>query len=113
MVKGAEPLFTAGLSAATGSAMPWPIYLTLLPVIAGVGMASVGELSFSVLSLAAAMTANASAASRSVLGKKFMSREREVSPCGVVGTARVVTINRITTTCEMPRLLPLVPSRSA
>lgn len=55
--------------------MPWPVYLTLLPVIGGVGMASVGEISFSFLAFAAAMTSNISAASRSVLGKKYMASE--------------------------------------
>lgn len=77
-MKAAEPLFTATLSFLTGSAMPWPVYLTLLPVIGGVAMASFGEISFSLLAFAAAMTSNASAASRSVLGKKFMARKDKV-----------------------------------
>ena len=78
VVKGAEPLFTSALSVLTGSQMPWPVYLTLLPIIGGVGMASAGELSFSAVAFAAAMTSNACAASRSVLGKMFMAREEEV-----------------------------------
>lgn len=59
--------------------MPWPVYLTLLPVIGGVAMASAGEISFSILAFSAAMTSNASAASRSVLGKMYMAKEKEVS----------------------------------
>lgn len=78
IIKGAEPLFTATLSFLTGSAMPWPIYLTLLPVMGGVAMASVGEISFSLLAFAAAMMSNASAASRSVLGKKFLAKVDKV-----------------------------------
>ncbi|CAN0350223.1 unnamed protein product, partial [Laminaria digitata] len=76
-VQGAEPLFTSGLSFLAGSAMPWPVYLTLVPVIGGVAMASAGEISFSVLAFAAAMTSNASAASRSVLGKMYMAKEEQ------------------------------------
>ncbi|CAM9647432.1 unnamed protein product [Ectocarpus sp. 4 AP-2014] len=77
IVKGAEPLFTSGLSFLAGSAMPWQVYTTLLPVVGGVAMASAGEVSFSALAFGAAMTSNASAASRSVLGKIFMAKEKE------------------------------------
>lgn len=87
-MKGAEPLFTSGLSFLAGSAMPWQVYTTLLPVIGGVAMASAGEISFSALAFGAAMTSNASAASRSVLGKLFMAKEKEVrasyAPCACV-----------------------------
>ncbi|CAM9915583.1 unnamed protein product, partial [Discosporangium mesarthrocarpum] len=72
VIKGAEPLFTAVLSFLMGGAMAWPVYLTLLPVIAGVGMASVGEISFTWMAFGAAMCSNASAASRSVLGKRLL-----------------------------------------
>ncbi|CAM9466781.1 unnamed protein product, partial [Scytosiphon promiscuus] len=77
IVKGAEPLFTSFLSFLAGSAMPWQVYTTLLPVIGGVAMASAGEISFSFLAFGAAMTSNASAASRSVLGKLFMAKEKQ------------------------------------
>lgn len=41
-------------------------------------MASVGEISFSLVAFGAAMTSNASAASRSVLGKKFLASTNKV-----------------------------------
>ena len=50
-------------------------------MVGGVAMASVGEISFSALAFGAAMTSNASAASRSVLGKLFMAKEKEVCVC--------------------------------
>ncbi|KAG5178423.1 triosephosphate/phosphate translocator [Tribonema minus] len=77
IVKAAEPLFTAALSAALlGQVLAWPVYLTLLPVVAGVAVASLQELSFSATALAAAMCSNTFAATRSVIGKRAMGRDK-------------------------------------
>jgi solute carrier family 35 protein E1 len=70
VVKAAEPMFTAALSALVlNQWLPSPVYATLLPVIGGVAIASANELTFSPLALAAAMTSNFCAGLRSVLGK--------------------------------------------
>ncbi|CAM9301390.1 unnamed protein product, partial [Hapterophycus canaliculatus] len=84
-LKGAAPVamahtmahLAAVVSIGAGAVGFVQVYTTLLPVIGGVAMASAGEISFSFLAFGAAMTSNASAASRSVLGKLFMAKEKE------------------------------------
>jgi solute carrier family 35, member E1 len=77
IVKAAEPLFTAGLSALIlGQVMAWPVYLTLIPVVAGVALASLQELSFSATAFVAAMCSNTCAATRSVIGKRAMGKDK-------------------------------------
>merc|ERR1719469_664393 len=74
IVKASEPVVTCGLNALLlGQVLPLPVYLTLLPIIGGVAIASMKELSFTFLALAAAMLSNVSSAARSVLSKKTMS----------------------------------------
>ena len=74
IVKASEPVVTCGLNALLlGQVLPLPVYLTLLPIIGGVAIASMKELSFTVLALASAMLSNVSSAARGVLSKKTMS----------------------------------------
>merc|ERR1740124_600656 len=73
IVKASEPVVTCALNALLlGQVLPLPVYLPLLPIIGGVAVASMKELSFTVLALAAAMLSNVSSAARSVLSKKTM-----------------------------------------
>jgi len=74
IVKASEPVVTCGLNALLlGQILPIPVYLTLLPIIGGVAIASMKELSFTYLALASAMLSNVSSAARSVLSKKTMA----------------------------------------
>jgi solute carrier family 35 protein E1 len=74
IVKASEPVVTCALNALLlGQVLPLPVYLTLLPIIGGVAIASMKELSFTVLALCAAMLSNVSSAARGVLSKKTMS----------------------------------------
>jgi solute carrier family 35 protein E1 len=74
IVKASEPVVTCGLNALLlGQILPLPVYLTLLPIIGGVAIASMKELSFTFLALASAMLSNVSSAARGVLSKKTMS----------------------------------------
>lgn len=74
IVKASEPVVTCGLNALLlGQILPIPVYLTLLPIIGGVAIASMKELSFTFLALASAMLSNVSSAARSVLSKKTMA----------------------------------------
>jgi solute carrier family 35 protein E1 len=59
-----------------GQVLPLPVYLTLLPIIGGVAIASMKELSFTVLALASAMLSNVSSSARGVLSKKTMSGKK-------------------------------------
>ena len=56
---------SAGLSAVfLKSFLPWQVSMTLLPVMGGVALASLNELSFSWLSFISAMVSNVASASR-------------------------------------------------
>lgn len=75
IVKASEPAVSAILSAVVLKAfLPIPVYLTLLPVMAGVGLASVSELSFTWKSFNYAMMSNIASASRGIVGKDAMTK---------------------------------------
>ena len=77
IVKASEPVVTCGLNYAfLGEVLPMSVYLTLLPIIGGVAIASMKELSFTVLALASAMLSNVSSSARGVLSKKTMSGKK-------------------------------------
>jgi len=74
IVKASEPVVTCLLNfLLLGEKLPALVYATLLPIIGGVAIASMKELSFTVLALASAMLSNVSSAARGVLSKKTMS----------------------------------------
>ena len=74
IVKASEPVVTCGLNALLlGEILPAQVYATLIPIIGGVAIASMKELSFTWLALGAAMLSNVSSAARGVLSKKTMS----------------------------------------
>jgi solute carrier family 35 protein E1 len=73
VVKAAEPLFAAGLSAVVmKQTFSTSVYLSLLPIIIGIAMASITELNFSWYSLITAMLSNLCYQSRIVLAKGEM-----------------------------------------
>ena len=77
IVKASEPVVTCVMNALLlGQVLPLPVYATLIPIIGGVGIASMKELSFTWLALAAAMLSNVSSAARGVLSKKTMSGKK-------------------------------------
>jgi solute carrier family 35 protein E1 len=74
IVKASEPVVTCAFNALLlGETFNLQVYLTLLPIIGGVAIASLKELSFTWLALASAMLSNISSAARGVLSKKTMS----------------------------------------
>jgi len=74
-VKAAEPVFTCVLSYfVLGTVYKWPVYASLIPIIAGVSLASLKELSFTLKALYGAVTSNVAFASRAVLSKATMSK---------------------------------------
>lgn len=77
IVKASEPVVTCALNAILlGQILPAPVYATLIPIISGVAIASMKELSFTWLALASAMLSNVSSAARGVLSKKTMSGKK-------------------------------------
>jgi len=73
IVKASEPVVSAALSAVLLGAIYHPItYLTLLPIVGGVALASLKELSFTWVGFIAAMGSNLSSALRGILAKKTM-----------------------------------------
>jgi solute carrier family 35 protein E1 len=77
IVKASEPVVTCALNAALlGQILPMSVYATLLPIIGGVAIASLKELSFTWLALGSAMLSNVSSAARGVLSKKTMSGKK-------------------------------------
>eukprot|EP01038_Epipyxis_sp_PR26KG_P011417 gene11417-15300_t len=75
IVKAAEPAVSAAMSALfLNSYLPLPVYLSLIPVMGGVAMASLTELSFSWLSFIGAMVSNFASAGRGIVGKKSMNK---------------------------------------
>merc|ERR1719198_2225879 len=74
-VKAAEPVFTCVLSYfVLGTVFKWPVYASLLPIVGGVSLASLKELSFTYKSLYCALTSNIAFASRAVLSKATMDK---------------------------------------
>jgi len=77
IVKASEPVVTCALNfLILGQVLPMNVYLTLLPIIGGVALASLKELSFTFLALGAALLSNVSSAARGVLSKKTMSGKK-------------------------------------
>ena len=75
IVKAAEPAVSAALSAVfLNSFLPLPVYLSLIPVMGGVALASLTELNFTWLSFIAAMVSNIASAARGIVGKQSMSK---------------------------------------
>lgn len=92
VVKAAEPLFSAILSAIVmKSKLSIESYLSLVPIVVGVAVASVKEFSFSWVSLGAAMASNFFYQLRMVLSKQSLS-ESESTKLSAGNAFRVVTL---------------------
>lgn len=75
IVKASEPVVSAALSAIfLKQYFALPVYLSLLPVIGGVGLASLKELSFTWLAFSTAMLSNVASAGRGILSKGLMGK---------------------------------------
>ncbi|GAB4827000.1 hypothetical protein Ancab_033880 [Ancistrocladus abbreviatus] len=73
-VKALEPFFNAAASQfILGQPIPWTLWLSLAPVVIGVSMASMTELSFNWTGFISAMISNISFTYRSIYSKKAMT----------------------------------------
>ena len=91
IIKAAEPIFSAVLSASIyGDYSPTSVYITLIPIVLGVAVASVKELSFTWIGFLAGMASNFFYQLRIVLSKKELTNEsNSLSPANFF---RVLTI---------------------
>jgi len=89
-VKTLEPVFSAlGVYLVSGTVYPLPVYLSLIPVIGGVALASATELSFTWLGFLTAMSSNVAFAARAIFSKKLMS---EMSPLNLYNYVTIVAL---------------------
>ncbi len=92
VIKSAEPLFTAILSIVVmKSILSNSVYLSLLPIVFGVGLASAKELSFSWFGFSAAMLSNFFYQLRMVLSKVSLTGTDD-KKLSASNTFRVITI---------------------
>jgi len=111
IIKASEPVVSAALSAAMLGAFYSPItYLTLLPIVGGVALASLGELSFTWVGFIAAMVSNLSSAMRGILAKKTMGggvgeNMTEANLYGVLTILAFIFMVPISLALEPPKLV--------
>ena len=94
IVKAAEPAVSAALSAVfLNSFLPIPVYLTLLPVMGGVALASLSELTFTWLSFGSAMVSNVASASRGIVGKLLMGKSsgKNMNAANIYGVMTILS----------------------
>jgi solute carrier family 35 protein E1 len=73
VLKATEPVWTVLLSAVFfREFLPWQIYASLIPIVGGVGLASLKEVSFSWLSFIAGTGSAVTSASKAILSKKVL-----------------------------------------
>lgn len=91
VVKALEPVVAAILSAwITKKVFPISVYVSLIPIVLGVGIASAKELSFTWLGFISAMTSNVFYQLRIVLAKEEI--ENESSKLSAANLFRVISI---------------------
>ncbi len=96
IVKAAEPAVSALFAAVfQKSFMALPVYLSLIPVMGGVAIASATELSFTWLSFIAAMISNVASATRGIFGKSALGnipQEKKLNAANLYGVMNIMAI---------------------
>jgi solute carrier family 35 protein E1 len=72
IVKATEPVWSALILAGFGEFLPIPVYLSLVPIMGGVAMASMKELSFTWLAFTAGAISAFTSAAKAILSKKVL-----------------------------------------
>jgi solute carrier family 35 protein E1 len=94
IVKAAEPVFTCGLSALLlGSSVSLLTGLSLIPIVLGVALASVTELSFTWLAFSGAMLSNLAFATRNIFSRLSMDKPKgeNMTPENLFGVLTVMS----------------------
>jgi solute carrier family 35, member E1 len=96
IVKAAEPAVSAiGSAAFLGDVYSLPVYLALLPIIAGVALSAVTEISFSWPGFLFAMLSNVAFACRNVFSKKNMGEFKDdptLTPANIYGIMSMMAL---------------------
>jgi len=95
IVKAGEPVFAAATNALLLKQIDHPVvYLALLPIIGGVGLASLKELSFSWTALIAASAANQAAALKNVVSKGVMGNQwaKNLGPSNTYAVVNILAL---------------------
>lgn len=95
VVKASEPIVAAFLSSyILGQTLPVVVYLTLLPIVLGVALASLKEISFTYLGFFSALASNVFYQLRIVLAKQEMSKNDSSNNTKITASNlfRVITI---------------------
>jgi len=109
ILKACEPVFSAANEVVfLGDVQAWQVYLTLIPIIGGVALASIKELSFSWLAVISCMIANQCAALKAVIGKGVMKKPwaKAMGPSnqyGIVNIASWIVLLPIALFLEGPK----------
>jgi solute carrier family 35 protein E1 len=94
VLKATEPVWSALLLAVCFKEfLPIPVYLSLIPIIGGVGLASLKELSFSWLSFTAAVLSAVASASKAILSKKVLTGKplgENLTPANMFGVLTIL-----------------------
>lgn len=72
IVKATEPVWSALILAGFGEFLPIPVYLSLVPIMGGVAMASMKELSFTWIAFIAGAISAFTSAAKAILSKKVL-----------------------------------------
>jgi solute carrier family 35 protein E1 len=94
IVKAAEPVFTCGLSALLlGQTVSAPVFFSLVPVVVGVALASVTELSFTWMAFGGAMLSNLAFATRNIFSRLSMDKPKgeNMTPENLFGVLTVMS----------------------
>lgn len=95
VVKASEPAVSAALAALSGSILPLRVLVTLLPVMAGIGLASVSELSFNWKAFNYAMLSNLASSGRGIVGKRTIGKRLGQK----MSTTNLYAVSTIIATC--------------
>lgn len=94
VVKSMEPFVNVmGSAIFLNSIFPLPVYLSLFPVVAGVIMASVSEVSFTWLGFLSAMSSNFAFSARNIFSKLSMNKPKgkNMGPANLFGVLSVMS----------------------
>eukprot|EP00244_Chara_vulgaris_P002137 TRINITY_DN1362_c0_g1_i3.p1 TRINITY_DN1362_c0_g1~~TRINITY_DN1362_c0_g1_i3.p1 ORF type:complete len:480 (-),score=74.50 TRINITY_DN1362_c0_g1_i3:287-1726(-) len=97
IIKSAEPVFSVFVSSLfLGESFSLPVYLSLLPIVAGCSIAAVTELTFNAIGFWGAMISNVSFVFRNVFSKKGLNNFKEIDGINLYAMITIVSLVYLT-----------------